>query len=247
MGANKETYAARRAMGLCGCCGKNPAKPGTSTCKICAARKTAYAKRIVKQRRDKIRTEGTGQCLRCGAHVNNNLYCDRCRNNQRKYAKTTRARKEGRGLCDRCGAASVHVKPYCKDCYEKEQARKSTEAYKKQNSKRGSQLNLTRKLQVIAHYTKGTNKCQCPDCPTVGHEFLTIDHKNNDGNTHRKNNKGAARGAAFYAWIIKNNYPDDLQVLCWNCNMAKQQFGNGTCPHVRNTDSAPPGPQPGNT
>lgn len=55
-------------------------------------------------------------------------------------------------------------------------------------------------------------------------EFLEIDHTNNNGNTHRKE-----VGRHLYKWIIKNNYPRDLQILCANCNRSKGKFGY--CPH----------------
>ena len=30
-------------------------------------------------------------------------------------------------------------------------------------------------------------------------------------------------------WIIRNDYPDDFRVLCWNCNQAIGFYGR--CPH----------------
>jgi hypothetical protein len=33
----------------------------------------------------------------------------------------------------------------------------------------------------------------------------------------------------IWNWIKKNNYPERLQILCFNCNMAKAH--NGYCPH----------------
>ena len=35
----------------------------------------------------------------------------------------------------------------------------------------------------------------------------------------------------MWEWTMKNNYPDYLQILCWNCNLGKSLNG-GTCPHV---------------
>jgi hypothetical protein len=34
----------------------------------------------------------------------------------------------------------------------------------------------------------------------------------------------------FYRWLITNNFPDDFQILCHNCNYAKS---HGGCPHKR--------------
>ena len=78
----------------------------------------------------------------------------------------------------------------------------------------------TLRLKVLNHYGA---KCQC--CGETQYEFLAIDHKNNDGNVQRK----SLKTSTMYRYIIKNNYPDNLQVLCHNCNLAKAFYGK--CPH----------------
>lgn len=80
-----------------------------------------------------------------------------------------------------------------------------------------------RKL-VFDHYGW---KCAC--CGESLDMFLTIDHINNDGVKFRE--KTPVNGAHFYYWIVQNNYPTDLQTLCWNCNCAKRING-GVCPHI---------------
>jgi hypothetical protein len=79
------------------------------------------------------------------------------------------------------------------------------------------------------HY--GGYKCQCPGCDFKGTDpaFFTLDHINNDGNEFRA--KKRRTGTALYWWLIKNDFPEDIQVLCWNCNCAKSVNG-GVCPHV---------------
>jgi hypothetical protein len=74
---------------------------------------------------------------------------------------------------------------------------------------------------VIQHYGA---KCAC--CGESIPEFLAIDHVNNDGSSHRKK---VGVGIQFYKWIIANNYPGTLQLLCHNCNLAKAFYG--ACPH----------------
>jgi len=78
---------------------------------------------------------------------------------------------------------------------------------------------------VFTHYGK---ICACCGYNLI--EFLTIDHINNDGHLHRK-----TFGSFNYRWIINNNYPDDLQTLCWNCNMGKAK-NKGICPHKSNVN-----------
>lgn len=68
-------------------------------------------------------------------------------------------------------------------------------------------------------------KCVC--CGETNRGFLTIDHINNDGSDLRKTH-GA--GLTLYRWIIKNNYPEFFQILCYNCNFGRQRNG-GHCPH----------------
>lgn len=49
-----------------------------------------------------------------------------------------------------------------------------------------------------------------------------------DESTIRK--KLGGNSGRFYEWIIRNNFPKDLQILCWNCNMGKN-VNKGVCPH----------------
>ena len=61
---------------------------------------------------------------------------------------------------------------------------------------------------------------------------MSIDHINNDGYKHRElTNIG--NGSTTYFWLIKNNFPDDFQILCMNCNHGKSR-NNGICPHKEN-------------
>lgn len=75
---------------------------------------------------------------------------------------------------------------------------------------------------ILNHYG---NKCTC--CNETRREFLTIDHINNDGNIQRKK----IGNSRFYTWIIQQNFPKDLQILCCNCNFAKGFYG--CCPHTK--------------
>jgi hypothetical protein len=68
---------------------------------------------------------------------------------------------------------------------------------------------------VINHYG---GECKC--CGEKTKKFLTIDHTDNDGNVYRKL---GLRGRTFYRWIIKNKFPDDLEVSCFNCNCGRQR------------------------
>lgn len=71
------------------------------------------------------------------------------------------------------------------------------------------------------------SKCAC--CGESNPKFLTIDHIDNDGYRSR-DNKNEGRGWNFYCWIKRNNFPKNLQILCWNCNCGRA-YNGGICPH----------------
>lgn len=69
-------------------------------------------------------------------------------------------------------------------------------------------------------------KCRC--CGEAEVSFLTFDHVNDDGAEHRTK---VSPGYSMYVWLKKNNFPNTIQILCWNCNYAKRL---GICPHKLN-------------
>lgn len=78
---------------------------------------------------------------------------------------------------------------------------------------------------------------QCACCGETNPLFLTIDHVNNDGWKDRPRNKnGNYSDRLFsghkYLKIIRENFPDYLQLLCWNCNCGRAR-NNGICPHKK--------------
>lgn len=84
------------------------------------------------------------------------------------------------------------------------------------------------KRLALEMYGGNPPKCKC--CGEDIYEFLTIDHINGGGGKHRKSLNNVNCG--IYGWLLKNKYmPNDFQVLCMNCNMAK--FHCGICPHQR--------------
>lgn len=80
------------------------------------------------------------------------------------------------------------------------------------------------KLEVIEAYG---GVCTC--CGISEPVFLTIDHIHNDGAAHRRELTKSGK-KDIYRVLKAEGYPKDrFQLLCYNCNCAKQH--NGVCPH----------------
>ena len=62
--------------------------------------------------------------------------------------------------------------------------------------------------------------------------FLTIDHINNDGKEERLKRGGRSNQTtgSWYLKLRREPNREDLQVLCFNCNLGKQ-VNKGVCPH----------------
>ena len=102
-----------------------------------------------------------------------------------------------------------------------------TKAYWQKYKQRYYELRKTRKeqqrlqrehfkLQVFQHYTENGNiECSCCGEKILG--FLTLDHSNNDGGGGKRK---TGTGSAFYYWLRRNNYPQNLvlKILFYNCN-----------------------------
>ena len=84
-----------------------------------------------------------------------------------------------------------------------------------------------RLLRLATFEAYGGAKCAC--CGEGTHEFLGIDHLNDNGAEERRQGF-ASGGAAFYRRLQKLGYPPGYQILCHNCNMAKGFYGQ--CPHT---------------
>jgi hypothetical protein len=88
------------------------------------------------------------------------------------------------------------------------------------------------KAIILGHYGE-----QCACCGSA--ELLSVDHINGNGALHREELFGDSRNyhaMAFYRWIIDNDFPDDLQVLCKSCNSSK---GTGECCRLAHNRDAP--------
>ena len=70
------------------------------------------------------------------------------------------------------------------------------------------------------------NRCAC--CGETIKAFLTFDHVKDDGAQHRAE---IGKGGAILRWLLRNKFPDVVQILCWNCQWGKRICG--ICPHQK--------------
>lgn len=85
------------------------------------------------------------------------------------------------------------------------------------------------RMKCLTYYGGNPPKCAC--CGETIIEFLSIDHINNDGAQQKRDNN-LSHGISFFRWLIKNHFPKEYQVLCFNCNWGKWR-NNGVCPHKK--------------
>lgn len=92
------------------------------------------------------------------------------------------------------------------------------------NASRFFNRDKTKYLAFLAYSIGG--KIECRECGQNDLDVLVLDHKNDDGASHRKILKMASRGntsgGGVYFILRKHKYPDGLQILCANCNMKKE-------------------------
>ena len=125
-----------------------------------------------------------------------------------KYQLLIRRRWKHKGLCSMCGS-------------EKKRPGFLTGL---ECQKRYKQYLRNLKIRVLEGYG---NKCVC--CGIEKFEFLSVDHKNNDGAEERRNPKIKTNSGSLYRMIIREGFPDRYQVMCYNCNLSLAFFGY--CPH----------------
>ena len=86
------------------------------------------------------------------------------------------------------------------------------------------------------------DRCVC--CGERNPMFLTLGHKNNNGNQHRK--KLGSMGGHTYEYLVTHGFDTngyELQTECWNCNLGKSANG-GICPHKTNAPVMGVSPMP---
>jgi|HubBroStandDraft_6_1064221.scaffolds.fasta_scaffold00134_29 hypothetical protein len=156
-------------------------------------------------------------CRECDRELHRLGY-DRNPERLKKRSATNRWKARKEGLCLSCYqplGERIGKAKYCAPCAAK-------------NSER--QIERRKKYQDACFEFYGGCKCAC--CGETIRMFLTLDHTNNDGSTHRRAILGRNNGGsgAFYCALVKAGFPEGIQVQCWNCNLGRNRNG-GICPH----------------
>lgn len=146
---------------------------------------------------------GNSLCTYCGCPAVGKTICEKC---STARALEREERKEA-GVC---------VMPGCKN--DPRPGKVACESCATKLSDKTRELKQT----VLNHYGQVCN-CSC-GCQITKFEWLTVDHKDNNGAKQRRE-QGTHGGHANYRRIIAAGFPADLQILCWNCNCAKQYYG----------------------
>ncbi len=173
----------------------------------------SYCKDCVKEEQKTIRkvNNDSGMCTICRKNVvlNGNYRCEDCKAREKVHRYKRASKKFSSGLCSRCG--KYPLKDGCKRCCRCLLVLGNFTKNEKERVK----------FKVFSHYGLS---CSC--CGESNFKFLTIDHIDGGGAEHRRkigqNN--------IYRWLVKNNFPDWFQTLCWNCNSGREVNG-GICPH----------------
>jgi hypothetical protein len=162
------------------------------------------------------RCKSEGICFKC-QKPSPTLRCAECQEKvwARNQDYIRRCKKEN--LCVRCKNGPIE-RTVCESC--KERGREYVRINRIRLAEQKRKRKLTNREKVFEHYGE---ICNC--CGEAGKDFLQIDHVNGNGSDHRKTWTGD-----LATWVVKNNFPEDFQILCANCNFAKKK--GVVCPHL---------------
>ena len=221
--------ASNKLKNLCWC-GRKP-KLHHQLCQNCITKSVINKQKLTKQLKEEAFSIYGERCKCCNEKIFEFLTIDHINGNGSTHVRKNGSKITGMALyswlkknnypngfqtlCWNCNCAKGNRK----ECPHKQPNEISTD------SKAAYQQRYRFKLKNKIFTNYG---CKCTCCGEANSVFLTIDHRNNNGSEHRKQINQTST-TTTYRWIIKNNYPKEFQVLCWNCNITKHIYGK--CPH----------------
>ena len=110
---------------------------------------------------------------------------------------------------------------------DKEKLKIKQKEYRIKNRDKLKEKSILFRKEFLTIYSDNKEPyCKC--CNEKEIKFLSLDHIYGGGTKERKL-IACKGGNSFYWYLKKLGYPEDYQVLCHNCNMAKGLYGK--CPH----------------
>lgn len=151
----------------------------------------------------KKKVEYSATCPTCGEEFRYVLI-----RKHRTYCSRTcanRARKPKPKLpCEKCGVRASRTKGKCQRCYWRA-------------------VTDERRNQVLKKYG---GACRC--CGITEPRWLSIEHRDQNGSEERKRNPQFVGSSRYYT-LAREPKRDDLELACFNCQMAV--YWHGWCPH----------------
>lgn len=234
--ASSAIYKRRIAIGICGQCGLQPVMANKTKCIECADRHRVNQLNRNHKIKESVFNHYGQSCKICGIDIPIFLTIDHIDgdgNQQSGILKKNRAflepKRNGhlyRWLINNGLPTGFQV--LCWNCNFKKHL---IDSYSEPKTKAAIYQRRERlKLRNMAFDVYGSH-CKC--CGLDDSTILTIDHVNGGGLDHRRRSN-LSTSSEVYRWLKFNNYPNDFQILCWNCNCGRQ-FNNGICPHAQMT------------
>lgn len=179
-------------------------------------------------RRDQALRQGV--CVTChrNPHREGRQTCQECADRYRPAASAAQQAKQAQrredDLCPKCGRPPEPGYTYCRTCLEAKSNRDAQLRATQPDLVKARERAYARQARadVIAAYG---GRCRC--CGESEPVFLNIDHVYGGGERERR--ETGRVGKVLYAWLRSHGYPDDYQLLCWNCNKTKAVYGK--CAH----------------
>ncbi len=192
----------------------------------------------------------TRTCKQCGETKNLEQFPTRGRGHLRSCQACYNAQRRGKRIGLRLRDAENHLGlRYCRSCTTVRPLEEFSFSHKSRKWRRREcfecgqaringwlEKNYSRHVSACArHYRRLRdqvfggygNACAC--CGEIIPEFLVIDHVQRDGAERRKSGEHRS-GFELFKWIIANDFPSSLRILCANCNTGRERNG-GVCPH----------------
>lgn len=242
--SSKKLRQSRRSKGLCGKCGK-VFTDDEYYCNDCKSKHSEQGRKDYHSNGLKIRSRNTshrratkeeviskygGACICCGETQQEFLQMDHVnglRSSKRPdhiypLIKAQKFPTDFQILCANCNIGKESNIGICPKHKKYLGISSKIQPSSEDRLVRKRDINAYFKKQAFSYY----GDCRC--CGENELSLLSIDHVNDDGAQHRKNSH-AGSGVGLYRLLIKSNFPEGFQTLCYNCNIGKR-LNKGICP-----------------